>query len=135
MPETMRLRVLCPTAMIVDRHVTRVVAESPTGSFGILPRHIDGAAALAAGLMIFSQADADHENYLAVDGGVLVKCADEVTVSTPDAVSGQSLESMEAVIAERFAARDEQARLTRSALARLEAGTLRRFQDLEQWSG
>ena len=129
----MQLQVFSPSAIVVDRHVSRLVAEAPTGSFGILPRHSDGAAALASGLLMYTEPDSSQENYLAIDGGILVKCANAVMVSSPDVVSGQSIEAMEKVITERFMARDEQARLTRSALARLEAGTLRRFQQIEGW--
>ena len=126
----LHLRIFLPTGVLLDTETDKVVAESPSGSFGVLPRHIDGVAALATGILCYGPA-----GYAAVDGGTLVKCGKEVRVSTPQAMLGESLESLMSVVTERFRDRDEAERLTRSALARLEASTLRRLQDMEGWPG
>ncbi|MEX0431490.1 F0F1 ATP synthase subunit epsilon [Spiribacter insolitus] len=127
---SLHLRIFLPTGVLLDTETARVVAESTAGSFGVLPRHIDGVATLASGILCYGPS-----GYAAVDGGTLVKCGDEVRVSTPQAMLGDSLESLMSVVTERFRVRDEAERLTRSALARLEAGTLRRLQDMEGWPG
>ena len=141
MTETMlQFRLIQPTGVLLDVPARRVVAESLEGSFAVLPRHIDGVAALAVGILQIEcldsgETDEDSEGklrYAAVDGGLLVKCAGEVTVSTAQASVGESLEAMADVVAEQFRARDEQERLTRSALARLEAGALRELQQMER---
>lgn len=80
----------------------------------------------------FSDTDQDIEAYLAIDRGILVKVGQEVLVSTLNAVPGNRLEELHAVVAERFLGLDEHERQARSALARLEAGALRRFHLLQE---
>lgn len=127
----MRLRILLPTEVLVDATVIKVIAEAENGSFCLLPRHIDFVAALVPGLLIYSDAD-DNEGYAAVDSGVLVKCGRDVSVSTFNGVQGPDLGELQALIDERFVDLDEHERKARTALARLEAGTLRRFRDLQE---
>jgi len=49
----------------------------------------------------------------------------------PDAAIAR-IEAMRATVTERFVELEEHERLARTALARLEAGTIRRFIDLEE---
>jgi len=52
MTETMlQFRLIQPTGVLLDVPARRVVAESLEGSFAVLPRHIDGVAALAVGIL------------------------------------------------------------------------------------
>lgn len=127
----MRLKVLLPTQVLVDEEVGKVVAEAHNGSFGMLPRHIDFIAALAPGILLYETEDG-KELYLGVDEGILVKCGDEVLVSTRSAVPGQDLHSLRDTVRERYLELDERERLARSALARLEAGVVRRFIELQE---
>ncbi|MCK2184155.1 F0F1 ATP synthase subunit epsilon [Halomonas getboli] len=127
----MRLQVLLPTEVLVDEPARRILAVAEDGAFCLLPRHIDFVTALVPGVLLFHDAD-DVERCLAVDRGLLVKCGHRVRVSTPDGVRGEPLESLQALVEERFLALDDQARRTRSTLARLEAGTLKRFRQLQE---
>lgn len=129
--EHMRLQVLLPTEVLVDEPARRILAVAEDGAFCLLPRHIDFVAALVPGVLLFHDA-ADRERCLAVDRGLLVKCGHRVRVSTPDGVRGESLEALQALVEERFLALDDQERRTRSTLARLEAGTLKRFRQLQE---
>ena len=76
--------------------------------------------------------DAGHEHLVAVDEGSLVKCGDEVLVSVLNATAGTDLEALQATVAESFCILDDEERRSRSALARLEAGTMRRFLEIEK---
>ncbi|MDT8384703.1 MAG: F0F1 ATP synthase subunit epsilon [Gammaproteobacteria bacterium] len=127
----MRLQVLLPTEVLVDETVTKLVAEAENGEFCLLPRHIDFVAALVPGVLYFSDRDG-AEHYVAVDQGVLVKCGREVSVSTLNGARGTDLDRLQTLIEERFLALDEHERKTRTALARLEAGTLRGFRELQE---
>lgn len=127
----MRLKVLLPMQVLVDRPVTKVVAEAENGSFGLLPRHIDCAAALPPGLLLYETAD-DVEHALGIDRGILVKCGEELLVSTTNAVEGTDLASLREAVRHRFEQLDERERSARVALARLEAGVVRRFIDLRE---
>ncbi|MDX1433638.1 MAG: F0F1 ATP synthase subunit epsilon [Gammaproteobacteria bacterium] len=127
----MHLRILLPTEVLVDEAVTKIVAEAANGSFCLLPRHIDFVAALLPGILSFWTAGAG-ECFAATDEGTLVKCGHRVLVSTFNAVRGTDLEALRETVAERYLSLDEHERLARTALARLEAGTIRRFMELQE---
>ena len=128
----MRLRVLLPTEVLVDEAVSKVIAEAENGSFCLLPRHVDFVSALAPGLLCFTGASG-REEFAAVDQGVLVKRGREVSVSTLDGVRGDRLETLRQLVDERFVELDEHGRRARTALARLEAGALRGFHNLQEY--
>lgn len=127
----MRLRVLVPTAVVVDAAVTKIVAEARNGSFCLEPRHIDFVSALATGILSYVEADGT-ERHVAVDAGTLVKAGSDVLVSAFDAVGGVPLEVLQAEVARRSSEVAEDERTARQALARLEADALRRFYELER---
>lgn len=127
----MHLRVVLPTEVLVDEVVTKVVAEAENGSFCLLPRHIDFVAALVPGVLCFTNGDG-AEHFAAVDEGTLVKCGSDVFVSTFNGVRGERLEELERLVEERFIDLDEHERRARTALARLEAGALRGFRELQE---
>lgn len=126
----MHLKLLLPTEVLIDEDVDKVIAEAENGYFCLLPRHVDFVASLAPGILSFTTSD-DAEHLVAVDEGVLVKCGPSVLVSTLNAVPGTDLQSLRATVDESFRQLDEHERRARTALARLEAGTLRRFVELE----
>ncbi|MEO1291286.1 MAG: F0F1 ATP synthase subunit epsilon [Pseudomonadota bacterium] len=130
----MRLRILTPSALFLDEPTTRIVAEASNGSFGVLPRHADIVADLKAGVLIYETPEG-AERFLGLDEGVLVKCGDLVTVATEGAIRGDDLTTLEAQIEAAFRQLDEHDRTARAALARLEAGLVRRFLELEKGIG
>jgi F-type H+-transporting ATPase subunit epsilon len=125
----MRLKVLLPTEVLLDVEVTKVTAEAENGSFCLLPRHIDFVTALIPGLLSYETADG-REEFLAVDEGILVKCGAETLVSTRNAAHGADLGALERRVREQFETIDERERMTRSAVAKIEADFLRRFMEL-----
>lgn len=127
----MRLKVLLPHEVLVDEAASKIIAEAENGSFCLKPRHVDFVSALTAGLLTFVDGSG-AEVFLAVDEGILVKCGDEVLVSCRNAVRGDDLGQLQAIVDERFKQLDEQERMARSAVARLEAGVVRRFIEFEK---
>ncbi|WP_225073503.1 F0F1 ATP synthase subunit epsilon [Desulfuromonas sp. CSMB_57] len=126
----MRLTVQTPVETLLDTPVQSVLAEGLEGTFCLRPRHIDCVAALLPGLLFYTAAEgSDH--CLAVDRGVLVKKGDQVAVSVRNAITGVNLEELMEVVENRFQAVDEQQRVVRSAMARLETDFLRRFMELK----
>ncbi len=121
----MRLKVLLPTSVLIDKEVTKVIAEAENGSFCILPHHIDFVAALVPGIFSF-KADKEEE-FLAVDEGILVKCGNEVIVSIRKAVCCKNLGTLKQTVEEEFRILDEREKKTRSILAKLELDFARRF--------
>jgi F-type H+-transporting ATPase subunit epsilon len=116
----MRLLVLLPTNVLIDEEVTKVVAEAEDGSFCILPRHIDFVSAMVPGIFSFTSGDGEEE-FLAVDEGILVKCASTVTVSTRMAIRSRDLGMLKRTVREEFRSLDEREKKTRTILAKLEA--------------
>jgi F-type H+-transporting ATPase subunit epsilon len=122
----MRVRIITPTAIPVDKAVSKITAEAANGSFSLLPRHIDFVAALVPGILALTD-DTGAEQFLAIDEGVLVKRGDEVLISVSRAVRGPTLDELQQVVAAEFQQRDEQERMARTAISRLEAGFIRRM--------
>lgn len=129
----MKLKILLPTEILLDEEVTKVCAEAENGSFCLLPRHIDFVTALVPGLLYFVTG-AGQETFLAVDEGILVKCGQEVLVSTNHAVRGTDLGNLKQMVEKQFRVLDEREKQTRSATAKLEANFVRRFIKLEEIS-
>jgi len=126
----MKLRVFLPTRILIDQEVTKVVAEAENGSFGILPKHIDFVAALTSG--IFSFRSNGEEEFLAIDEGILVKCASEIMVSTRKAVRSRNLGELKQTLVHEFQTLDDQERKTRSILAKLESDFTKRFEKMRE---
>lgn len=125
----MRLRVLLPEQILLDKEVQKLTAEAENGSFCLLPRHIDFVTALVPGILTFTTLDR-REEFLAVDESVLVKSDAEVLVSARNAVLGQELGELERMIQERFKKVSEHEKKTRHALYKLEADLVRRFMEI-----
>ena len=126
----MRLKVLLPSRVLVDEEVTKVIAEADNGWLCLLPRHADFVAALVPGVLVFTTA-AGAEGLAAIDHAMLVKCEREVLVSTWRGVTDDDLSTLRAVVEGEFLALDDRERAARGALARLEAGVVRRFVEME----
>jgi F-type H+-transporting ATPase subunit epsilon len=126
-PIRMSLKILLPFRVFAEKAgVSRIVAETREGSFGLLPRRLDCAAALTPGILIY-ETDAEGEIYLAVDEGVLVKTGPDVLVSVRRAIGGRDLAQLRDSVEQEFLTLSEQEQSVRSAMTKLETGFLRRF--------
>jgi F-type H+-transporting ATPase subunit epsilon len=127
----MRLKVLLPFQVFVDESdVARIVAETPAGSFGLLPHRLDCVAALTPGLLSY-ETSGEGEVFIAIDEGVLVKTGADVLVSVRRALRGKDLARLHDSVAREFLAQDEQEQDLRTAMAKVESGFLRRFASFE----
>jgi F-type H+-transporting ATPase subunit epsilon len=128
MPQTlMNLKILLPFEILAERSgVSRIVAETREGSFGLLPHRLDCVAALVPGILIY-EIESEGEVYVAVDQGVLVKTGPEVLVSVRRALAGTDLGQLRDSVEREFLTLDEHEQSVRSVMAKLEAGFLRRF--------
>jgi F-type H+-transporting ATPase subunit epsilon len=127
----MQLKVQVPGEILIDEPVQKIIAEAQNGFFCLEPRHIDFVAALVPGFITYLAEDSS-EQLLASDEGVLVKCGKEVLISTFSAVPGHELETLREMVTSYLDSKTEEERLARSAAARLEAGIVRRFIDMEK---
>lgn len=127
---TMHLTLITPVETVVDRPVRRLSARGSDGAFGLLPRHVDIAVPLVPGIVAYVDGAAD-EHFVAVDMGVLIKTGSGLRIVTRRAVAGDDLAGLERLVAEEFLTLSDVERDARLALARLEAGVVRRFLELE----
>ncbi|MES2365319.1 MAG: F0F1 ATP synthase subunit epsilon [Pseudomonadota bacterium] len=126
-PARMHLKVLLPFKVFAEKTgVSRIVAETHAGAFGLLPHRLDCVAALAPGILVF-ETEAEGEVYMAVDEGILVKTGTDVLVSVRNAIGGSELGQLRAAVEQEFLELDEQEKSVRSVLAKLETGFIRRF--------
>ena len=125
----MKLRVLAPTHVEVDEDVDKVIAEAADGAFCLLPRHVDFVAALNPGILAYYWRG--RERLLAVNGGTLVKCGDDVLVSTMAAVAGDDLGALRRAVEDVFENVGDRERRAYSALVKMEADFIRRFIEFE----
>ena len=128
MPATlMNLKVLLPFQIFAEKTgVSRIVAETHEGSFGLLPHRLDCVAALAPGILIF-ETKIEGETYVAVDEGVLVKTGSDVLVSVRNAIAGTNLGQLREAVQREFLHLDEQEKNVRSVLAKMEGDLMRRM--------
>ena len=121
----MKLKVLLPFQVFAEiEDVMRIVAETPRGSFGFLPRRLDCVAPLIPGILIY-ETETEGEVYLAIDEGVLVKTGGDVLVSVRGAIGGTELGKLRAEVEREFLNLDEREQSVRSVLAKLESGFIR----------
>lgn len=123
----MKLKILLPYQVYAEIDgVSRIVMETPQGSFGLLPHRLDCVAALEPGILTY-ETKAQGEVYVAVDEGILVKAGADVLVSVRNAIGGTDLGMLRDAVARDFVNLDENERQVRAVLARLESGFVRHF--------
>ena len=123
----MHLKILLPFETYADKSdVSRIVAETREGSFGLLPNRLDCVTPLAPGILTY-QTEADGEVFVAVDEGVLVKTGMEVLISVRRAIGGKDLGKLRDLVEKEFLTLDADEQSARMVLKKLEAGFLRNF--------
>ena len=126
-PALMNLKVLLPFQIFAEKTgVSRIVAETREGSFGLLPHRLDCVAALAPGILTY-QNEGEGEVYLAVDEGVLVKTGLDVLVSVRDAIAGTDLGRLHEAVDREFAHVNEREQSVRSVMAKMESDFISRL--------
>ncbi len=130
----MNLKVLLPFRIFAEKtDVSRIVAETRAGSFGLLPHRLDCVAPLVPGILMY-ESESEGEVYLAVDEGVLLKTGQDVLVSVRRAIGGSGqdqLDQLRTSVEQEFLTLDEQEQSVRAVMAKLETGFLRRFVRLQ----
>jgi len=119
MPATlMNLKVLLPFQIFAEKTgVSRIVAESHEGSFGLLPHRLELRGGARTGNSDLRN-KAEGEAYVAVDEGVLVKTGSDVLVSVRNAIAGTDLGQLREAVQREFLHLDEREKNVRSVLAK-----------------
>jgi F-type H+-transporting ATPase subunit epsilon len=126
-PTLMNLKVLLPFEIFAEKNgVSRIVAETREGSFGLLPRRLDCVAALAPGILIY-ETNSEGEVFVAVDEGILVKTGPDVLISVRRALGGTDLSQLREAVEREFLTLDEREQSVRSVLEKMEGDLIRRM--------
>jgi F-type H+-transporting ATPase subunit epsilon len=127
----MNLKILLPFQIFAEKNdVSRIVAETPDGSFGLLPHRLDCVAALEPGILIY-ETEEEGEVYVAVDEGVLVKTGQKVLISVRNAITGTDLSQLREAVEKEFLTLDASEQRIRSVMAKLESGLVRRLVEFQ----
>jgi F-type H+-transporting ATPase subunit epsilon len=123
----MNLKILLPFQIFAEKAgVSRIVAETGEGSFGLLPHRLDCVAALTPSILIY-ETDGEGEVYVAVDEGVLVKTGPDVLISVRRALGGTGLSQLRDAVEQEFLTLDEHEQSVKSVLAKMESDLIRRM--------
>lgn len=120
-----------PTRVLYQGKARKLFAVAENGAFGMLPNHIDFVTSLVPSVLILTL-EHGSEQIFGIDEGILVKKGDQVDIAIRRGVRGEDLDSLQDSVRRNFIEVDEDERVARSALSRLEAGMVRRFADLQR---
>ena len=120
-----------PTRALYLGTAVKVFATAHNGAFTLLVNHTDFVTALVPSILIVTD-EAGGELFFAVDEGILVKQDQQVHIAIQRGLQGESLADINELVNTHFFAVDEEERVARSALSRLEANIVRRFGDLRK---
>lgn len=120
-----------PNGVLHQGTARKLFAVAQNGAFGMLPNHIDFVTSLVPSVLILTLADGS-EQIFGIDEGILVKKGHQVDIAIRRGVRGEELDSLQDSVRKNFVEVDNDERVARSALSRLEAGMVRRFADLQR---
>lgn len=119
--ELMNLEIWLPFELFAERSdVLLIVAETRSGSFGFLPRRSDCAVALHAGVLIY-EIEGGEEEFVAVDGGMIVKSGPDVLVMVRQAMWGTDLSHLWRTVDREFLQRSDREQHIGAVLTRMES--------------
>jgi F-type H+-transporting ATPase subunit epsilon len=121
-----KLQIVTPLSVVVDEDIDSLRAEDVSGSFGILTGHAPFLTALA--ISIVSWRTAHSERFCAVRGGVLqMSDNNTVAITTREAVTGDSLATLDGDVLARFQSDADEERTDNAESVRLQLNAIRRM--------
>jgi F-type H+-transporting ATPase subunit epsilon len=128
-----RLRITVPTRVVLDRDVTYVQAEDPSGRFGILPGHESYLTALVPSILVYRYRDGgpESESYVAVRHGVLRVNKDEIQVAVREAHMGRDLQDLQQKVRNARENRDQRSYRSTRSLYQMQIAAWRRLMEYE----
>ncbi|MDR8398516.1 MULTISPECIES: F0F1 ATP synthase subunit epsilon [Paraburkholderia] len=126
--DALRLTIATPSRVWFDGvEIVSLRAEDASGSFGIRIGHADFVTQLTSSVVRWTGTDKELR-YCAVNGGVLlVSGGATVSIACREAIPGDSLEGLEAIVRSRHADEDEAVRRARVDQMRLHARAVRQM--------
>jgi len=123
------LKLLLPFQIFLEKNkVSRLLADTPGGSFGFWPYRQDCVTALKPGILTY-EIEGEGEVYVAIDQGVLIKTGLDVLVSVRNAISGVNLSELQQAVAKEFLQLSVQEQNVRSVMKKMESGFIHRLNE------
>ena len=126
----MKLKILLPEKVLLEKEAESIVVEAEDGSLGLLPGHVDFTAAVVPGIVSYTDKEGNEE-FSATDRGVLLKQGEHVSISVQSGITGTNLGLLREAVDEFMEKRQEFEKRSRYALGMLEADFLRRYVEME----
>jgi F-type H+-transporting ATPase subunit epsilon len=114
--------------------VTSFVGEDASGSFGIQANHARFMTTLVFGLARF-RLETEEWQYLALPGAVVYFNNNELSISTRHFLIDTDLERISALLEQQLIAEEENLRVTKDSLHRMEQAMLKRMMSLKRKPG
>jgi len=117
----------------LDREVTYVQAEDPSGRFGILPRHEPYLTTVVPSILVYrySEGGGEREAYLAVRHGVLRVTKDGVQVAVREAHTSDDLAGLQEEIRRTREGRQQRSYRATRSLYQMQISAWRRLMEYE----
>lgn len=131
MASEMQVYLRLPSKVLFAGAALRLRGEAEDGGFGLLPNHVDFATALVPSVLLVTEPDG-QERVFGIDEGLLVKKGHQVEVAVRRGVESDDLALLRATVSVNFAELEDEERVARAALSRLEADMVRRFASLRK---
>lgn len=125
----MKLRVDLPAQTLYDDAIQSLQATAENGSFGLLAHHADFVSSLVPGVVLAVDEDGE-ELFFGIDHGLLVKRDMDVRIAVRRGVVSRDLASLTQTVESTFLTVDEEERVARTALSRLEVNIVRQLSQL-----
>ncbi len=126
----MELLICSPLDTVVQTKIEKVTFEAVDGYRTLLPKHVDFVSALGAGIITYVPLKGTAK-YVACHQGIVVKQGDKVTISAQGTVTGDTLTELQEHIQHDYKQNEEHRKELSAAMARLELGLARGFQQLK----
>jgi len=128
---SMQVSIRLPDHRLYSGRAIKLYAQAENGAFGLLPDHTDYLTSLLPSVLIITQPDG-QERYFGVDEGILVKHGRSVDIAVRRGLEGDALEGLAAQVYDAFVMDDEEERVARTALAKLELGMVKQLTELRR---
>jgi F-type H+-transporting ATPase subunit epsilon len=123
MPDTIKLEVATPDAIVYSDDVNMVTLTAVDGQIGILPHHIRLITQLVPGEMVVRKDG--HEEFLAVGEGLIDVSGDHIDIVTDMAIPSDSIDEAKAEEARRQAETHLHEKLSSQEVASVQASLAR----------
>ncbi len=130
MRSTFDARIITPQAVETVKNISFFRAEDRSGSFGILPRHIEFLTILEPSIAIAVIEDKEH--YYAFNSGVLSFKNNALTITAKEFVQSDNISKLLEMIKHTFKEQEEKERLFRDSIENLQKAFIKKLIDMER---